>query len=231
MCTVTYVPFENGDFILTSSRDVPFSRKPAEVPKTEIQEGIAIHFPKDGEAGGSWIGYSSRERLICLLNGGFQDHQAQKSYRKSRGHIVIELLKVEDINLGLKEIDLVDIEPFTLVIVEWDFKLFAFEFVWDGVQKHFRILSKEPQIWSSSTLYADEVKLKREKWFEAWRRETAMDRETLLEFHRTAGEGDQETDVLMLRKGGGTVSITSVAKTGSTLDMAYTPIDVVKLKK
>ena len=231
MCTVTYVPFENGDFILTSSRDVPFSRKPAHPPKTEIQDGIAVHFPKDGEAGGSWIGYSSRERLICLLNGGFQDHQTQESYRKSRGHIVIELLKVEDINLGLKEIDLVNIEPFTLVIVEWDFNVFGFEFVWDGRRKHFRMLSNEPQIWSSSTLYSPEVKSKRQKWFQEWRREKAMDRENLLEFHRTAGEGDPKTDVLMLRKGGGTVSITSVVKTGSTIDMAYTPVDVVKLKK
>ncbi|MGB5244089.1 MAG: NRDE family protein [Lutimonas sp.] len=231
MCTVTYVPFENGDFILTSSRDVPFSRKPAEVPKTEIQEGIAVHFPKDGEAGGSWIGYSSKERLICLLNGGFQDHQAQESYRKSRGHIVIELLKVEDINLGLKEINLKEIEPFTLVIVEWDFKLFAFEFVWDGEQKHFRILPDEPAIWSSSTLYSDEVKVKREKWFEDWRYENTMNRENLQDFHYNAGEGNPETDVLMYRPGGGTVSITSVMKIGDTIDMHYSPVDVVKLKK
>ena len=231
MCTVTYVPFDNGDFILTSSRDVPFSRKPADFPKTDIQDGIAIHFPKDGEAGGSWIGYSSRERLICLLNGGFEDHQVQESYRKSRGHIVIELLKVEDINLGLKEIDLVDIEPFTLVIVEWDFEVFAFEFVWDGRRKHFRILPDEPHIWSSSTLYSDGIKAKRKKWFEVWRSGREMNRENLLEFHLSAGEGDPKTDVLMYRKGGGTVSITSVVKSGNSLDMAYHPIDVVKLKK
>jgi hypothetical protein len=231
MCTVTYVPFENGDFILTSSRDVPFSRKPAHPPKTEIQDGIAVHFPKDGEAGGSWIGYSSRERLICLLNGGFEDHQSRESYRKSRGHIVIELLKAEDINKGLKEIDLVDIEPFTLVIVEWDFKVFAFEFVWDGRRKHFRILPNEPQIWSSSTLYSDVIKAKREEWFEAWRNDKEMNRENLMAFHLTAGEGDPKTDVLMHRKGGGTVSITSVLKSGHTIDMDYKPIDVVKLKR
>ena len=124
-----------------------------------------------------------------------------------------------------------NIEPFTLVIVEWDFNVFGFEFVWDGRRKHFRMLSNEPQIWSSSTLYSPEVKSKRQKWFQEWRREKAMDRENLLEFHRTAGEGDPKTDVLMLRKGGGTVSITSVVKTGSTIDMAYTPVDVVKLKK
>ncbi|MFD1314614.1 NRDE family protein [Namhaeicola litoreus] len=231
MCTVTYVPFENGDFILTSSRDVPYSRKPADAPKTEMQEGIAVHFPKDGEAGGSWIGYSSRERLICLLNGGFQDHVAQEKYRKSRGHVVIELLKVEDINLGLKEIDLLDIEPFTLVIVEWDFKLFAFEFVWDGEQKHFRILPQKPAIWSSSTLYTDEVKAKREKWFKDWRKGNTLNRENLLSFHRTAGEGNPESDVLMSRKGGGTVSITSVEKSDNAIDMQYIPIDEVRSKK
>ena len=73
--------------------------------------------------------------------------------------------------------------------------------------------------------------MKREKWFEDWRYENTMNRENLQDFHYNAGEGNPETDVLMYRPGGGTVSITSVMKIGDTIDMHYSPVDVVKLKK
>ena len=74
MCTVTYIPFGNAEFILTSSRDIPFARKKAEPPKKTVEDGVALHYPRDGKAGGTWIGFSDKNRLICLLNGGFDYH-------------------------------------------------------------------------------------------------------------------------------------------------------------
>ena len=78
MCTVTYLPLKGNDFILTSSRDVPFSREKALHPQEFIEEGIKLWYPKDGKAGGSWIGLSSKNRLICLLNGAFEYHTSKK---------------------------------------------------------------------------------------------------------------------------------------------------------
>ena len=46
-----------------------------------------------------------------------------------------------------------DIEPFTLVLVDWSNELETYELVWDGLIKHFNKLPQEPKIWSSSTLY------------------------------------------------------------------------------
>ena len=72
MCTVTYLPLGNDEFILTSSRDVPYARERAEHPKKYDENGVTIYYPKDGKAGGTWIGVSDQKRLICLLNGGFE---------------------------------------------------------------------------------------------------------------------------------------------------------------
>ena len=224
MCTVTYLPLPNNNFILTSSRDVPYARKKASIPQISIEDNVELNYPKDGEAGGTWIGTSSKNRLICLLNGGFYYHTSLSKYKKSRGLIVKELLKVDDIKNGLNEIDLNGVEQFTLTIVDWNEGLNLFEFVWDGEKKHLKKLKQEPQIWSSSTLYDRSVKKMRKEWFAKWQKENNFTQENILKFHHTAGIGDSAIDVKMDRKVGGTVSITSVLKEGINLSMKYETI-------
>ena len=222
MCTVTFLPLDSTDFILTSSRDVPFARKKAEAPKLYIEDGVEITYPKDGEAGGTWIGTSSKNRLICLLNGGYKDHQIKESYRKSRGIIVKELLKSEVISDALTEIELENIEPFTLVIVDWNDGLELFEFVWTGEKKHLFNIPKVPHIWSSSTLYDDITKKMRQDWFTDWQnRQNSFNQSKIIEFHKTAGVGNPKTDVLMKREKGGTVSITSISRSSGKLHLWY----------
>lgn len=168
MCTVTYLPLGNKNFILTSSRDVPYARKKAKYPKKEVEDGVEIFYPKDGEAGGTWIGTSSKNRLICLLNGGFEYHTSRSKYKKSRGLIVKELLKVTKIYDGLEDVDLFGVEQFTLVVVDWNADLQLIEFVWDGATKHLKKMKQTPNIWSSSTLYDSSVKQLRVDWFNKW---------------------------------------------------------------
>jgi|TARA_B110000238_G_C16125997_1_gene439204 hypothetical protein len=224
MCTVSYLPLENNGFILTSNRDVPYTRKKANEPKVYEEEGVELNYPKDVEAGGTWIGTSSKNRLICLLNGGFYYHTSRSIYKKSRGLIVNELLKVDDIKKGIQEIDLNGVEQFTLTIVDWNNELDLFEFVWDGVKKHLKKMKQEPQIWSSATLYDREVKKLRKDWFVDWQNNNEMTQETILNFHKTAGIGDPAIDIKMDRKEGGTVSITSVLKEGEAVSMNYESI-------
>ena len=221
MCTVTYLPLSNNNFILTSSRDVPFARESALHPQTQIEEGVTITYPKDGKAGGTWIGVSSQKRLICLLNGGFEYHTSRTSYRKSRGIIVKDLLKVTDIDTSLENIDLNAIEQFTMVIVDWQNSLQLIEFVWDGVKKYITKLPQETHIWSSATLYDPSVKKLREEWFATWQKNNKPTQETILEFHHTAGIGDSNIDVVMNRGLGGTISITSVIKTAEKVSILY----------
>ena len=238
MCTVTFFPLNNENFVLTSTRDVPFLREKAAFPKAYKEDGVELFYPKDGEAGGSWIGSSDKKRLICLLNGGFQNHKQKDFYAKSRGIIVKDLLKTDDISLACKEIDLENVEPFTLVIVEWDLHLFLFEFVWDGEQKHLKILPKEPIIWSSSTLYTSEMKELRLQWFSEWISKLKVQsqkskvksskfkvvKDLILEFHHKAGVGDPKIDIMMKRPKVGTVSITQVSKKEDDLQWSYEEI-------
>ncbi|MCF6347965.1 MAG: NRDE family protein [Flavobacteriaceae bacterium] len=221
MCTVTYLPLNTSDFILTSSRDVPFARKKALHPKKYIEDGVEIYYPKDGKAGGTWIGTSSKKRLICLLNGGFEYHPSKSSYKKSRGLIVKELLKVNDIRKGLNAIDLIDVEQFILIIVDWNTTLELIEFVWDGQKKHIKILPQKPHIWSSSTLYDNSIKQMRKDWFIDWQKENEFSQEKILEFHHHAGIGDSNIDLIMDRGMGGTVSITSIKRENGYIIMSY----------
>ncbi|MDY7397014.1 NRDE family protein [Aureibaculum sp. 2210JD6-5] len=234
MCTVSFLPLNKTDFILTSSRDIPFSRKKALHPKEYVEDGVKLWYPKDGKAGGSWIGTSSKKRLICLLNGGYVYHTSLANYKKSRGLIVKELLKADDIRKGLNVVDLDGVEQFTLVIVDWNPDnywdgLKLLEFVWDGEEKHLKEMPMAPQIWSSSTLYDADVKQMRVNWFKQWLRENEISQESILKFHHTAGVGDPNIDIMMDRKKGGTVSITSIKKEKNNLGMVYE--DVIDNKK
>lgn len=222
MCTVTFLPLENGGFVLTSSRDVGYKRAEALAPKTYIENGVSLHYPKDGKAGGTWIGTSRNNRLICLLNGGFEDHVQKEFYAKSRGLIVKELLIAEDFELTITSIDLEDIEPFTIVYVSWGLQLQLMEFVWDGHTKHLKELDWQPSIWSSSTLYTEAMKALRRDWFREWFIGKKKSGANILEFHKNAGLGFPEVDVFMRREHVGTVSITQVSLEDK-VEMTYAP--------
>ena len=224
MCTVTYLPLKKNQFILTSNRDVGYIRQKALAPKKYEEDDVELYYPKDGKAGGTWIGTSSKNRTLCLLNGGFVNHKSGGSYRASRGKIVIDLLKCDNIEKKLKTIDLLNIEPFTLVIVDWQIELRLMEFVWDGKTGHLKNLPQEMYIWSSSTLFTKEMKKLRKKWFSTWRENNPIDQESILKFHHEAGIGDPNVDVILKRKNVGTVSITSVRKDGSGLKLDYEAI-------
>ncbi|MEE9349487.1 MAG: NRDE family protein [Flavobacteriaceae bacterium] len=242
MCTVTYIPTSKNNFILTSSRDVPFAREKALFPKEYLDGDVKITYPKDGKASGTWIGHSSKKRLICLLNGGFKNHyvtgNSKTIYRKSRGLIVLDLLKKHDIYSALNNIDLLEIEPFTLVIVDYastssktnltdsiiesNTNLQLIEFVWDGKTKHLKKLPQKNYIWSSATLYDAKMKHLREDWFADKKEYTSK---SILDFHHKAGNGDSTVAVIMKREKVGTVSITQVCKTNDDILMNYEEIN------
>ena len=223
MCTVTFLPLSKKGFVLTSSRDVGYQREEAIVPQTYVEEGVSLHYPKDGKAGGTWIGTSRNNRLICLLNGGFKNHLQQNSYAKSRGLIVKELLVSENLEVACNEIDLQNIEPFTITAVTWSDEQRLYEFVWDGNKRFLQEMEWKPSIWSSSTLYTDEMKEMRKEWFLDWLEENKVDPASILAFHRSAGAGDPKVDVFMRREKVGTVSITQVIRKDMNCDMAYFP--------
>ena len=220
MCTVTYIPKGNSNFILTSNRDEAVGRTTL-VPDFYDVDGVKMLFPKDAVAGGSWIGISEKNSIICLLNGGFENHIRVKNYKMSRGVVVKELLKADDLSAAIDDFDYKGIEPFTIIAIDWSSELKATELVWDGDKVHINVLPNEPKIWSSSTLYDASMKQKRYDWFDAFLKETTFEASDMYNFHTTAGEGDTHVDVLMDRGLLKTVSVTQVEKTDNDCAMTY----------
>ncbi len=220
MCTVTYIPKKDNTFILTSNRDEAYGRTTL-APSFYDIDGVKMLFPKDAVAGGSWIGVSEKNTMICLLNGGFENHIKVEDYKMSRGVVVKELLKSDDVTTSIHNFDYEGIEPFTIIAIDWNKDLKATELVWDGVKAHITELDDTPKIWSSSTLYTAQMKQKRRAWFKTFAQNTDWSGEQLYNFHTTAGEGDEKVDLKMNRGKLGTVSVTQVQKTKEDCTMKY----------
>lgn len=227
MCTVTYLPLGNNNFLLTSNRDETPLRKTIP-PQKYIENGVELTYPKDELAGGTWISLSNKKRMVCLLNGGFENHIKKSSYRMSRGIIVKSILTADNSVAYINDFDFTDVEPFTIVLVDWCTELATYELVWTGKKKHFNKLEQKPHIWSSSTLYTEEMKQMRRDWFADWLIENReFKQEEIVKFHKNDKLGTSETSVKMFRANVETVSITSVKKVDSNVKMDY--IDFVNI--
>jgi len=229
MCTVTFIPKSLNDFVLTSNRDEAPSRATI-LPSIYEINSTKMLFPKDALAGGTWIGTSDKNRLVCLLNGGFEPHKRQGSYRMSRGVIVTDLLGAADIKLTIKSYDFRNIEPFTIILVNWINDLELHELVWDGTKTHFSEKPLMPHIWSSSLLYSESDKKKRESWFSDFIFNNLRPTETeLLDFHKTAGEGDSQTNLIMDKGFVKTKSISQFSKKEPISNFRYEDLETQEI--
>jgi len=222
MCTVTFIPSEQTIF-LTSNRDEKHRRSVASAPAVYEGNTGKILFPKDGDAGGTWIASHENGNAIVFLNGGFFAHTPKPPYRKSRGLVLVDLIDHPEPYQNFLSISLDDIEPFTAIL--WDDHR-LFECRWDGEQKKSMQLDEtKPYIWSSVTLYDPSVIAKRKQWFEQWidPKKAPSPRE-ILDFHQFTGDGDCHNDLMMNRGQVFTVSVTSMSISDNHAEMRYLDI-------
>jgi len=219
MCTVTYLPLVGQAFVLTSSRDEDPGRQTSARPQRQQLGGHAVLFPRDGQAGGTWIATSERATL-CLLNGAFTGHSPRPPYRHSRGLVILHYFGFPSTDDFIRHYPLAGLEPFTLVIRDGDGLC---ELRWDGARPFTgRLDPAAPHLWASATLYPPAVIEKRRQWFAGWlARHPDPDAEAIRHFHRTAGDGDPRNDLLMRREHVRTVSLTRVIHRGATPEMRY----------
>ncbi len=220
MCTVTFVPAPDG-FYLTSNRDESTYRRRAVAPRAYNSGMEALIYPKDPDAGGSWIVLKEEGTAAVLLNGAFLKHVARPPYRMSRGLVLLDIIGAALPLTRFKEIDLRGIEPFTLVLLLggclWDCR-------WDGLEKHLLTLdTTQPHIWSSATLYDEQAGKDRKRWFDEWYQTSqCIATEDILAFHHSAGMGDERNGLVMNRDNKlFTVSITSIASANGDIKMLY----------
>lgn len=224
MCTVTFVPIKNG-ICITSNRDEKVSRKKAISPQKTTINNKEITYPKDPQAGGTWFAHDN-ENVIVLLNGAQEKHISKGSYRKSRGLIVLDLISTDDVLSTWKLINLLNIEPFTLVFFNGN-QLFQLQ--WNEVEKSTLELNKSKNhIWSSSTLYSKEIRQERENWFTHFIESTKeITAEDLLHFHQFT-ENENTNYGLQINRNNilKTVSITQCVM-NKTIDIKY--IDLLEI--
>ncbi len=220
MCTVSYIP-GNNRYFLTSNRDEKIIRGLSLPPRMYEVNQRTLLYPKDADAGGTWIGMQDNGVAAVLLNGGFVKHISEPPYVKSRGQVMLDILSASTPLQSLLDYRLTGVEPFTLILLQQE-KLF--ECRWDGNRIwHTSLAEREPHIWSSVTLYDTGMIRKREEWFSKWLEQyPSPDRSAILDFHRFTGEGDSHQDLCMNRNNTMlTVSITSMEITSSQGWMQY----------
>lgn len=229
MCTITFTPISNHGFILTSNRDEAPGRETLP-PEIYNEDGVKLLYPKDAVAGGTWIGVSDRKRVASLMNGGFVAHEPKQSYRKSRGVVLKDILRLNDLKSEIEQYSFQDIEPFTVILVDWNDGVRLFKLVWDGEKYHFSEEPLAPQIWSSSPLYPEVLKKKREKWFSEFLFKTIRPTaDELLNFHKKSGDGDFNSSLVMDREYVKTKSITQIVKNNDAISMRYEDLQTDKV--
>lgn len=115
---LSYIPLDNGRFILTQSRDETIMRPTAAPPIKKRLGDVDVVFPVDPKGRGTWIGVSSAGNAAALLNGGGEQHKHQPPYRHSRGLIIPEFLKATDFASFYRSFDFDGLEPFTMITFE-----------------------------------------------------------------------------------------------------------------
>ncbi|MDI1256555.1 MAG: NRDE family protein [Flavobacterium sp.] len=197
MCTVSFVK-ANDKIIITSNRDEQVLREPAIEPQSYTVNDKKLIFPKDPKAGGTWYAIDETGNVLVLLNGASEKHEVKLPYRKSRGLIVLDIISGDSPLKMWQDIDLDNIEPFTLVLFEMR-KLYQLR--WNGIQKEMVQLDPEQNhIWSSSTLYPKEVRDARQEWFYNFLdTKPEISAVEMYNFHRYTEEGNAQNGLVINR--------------------------------
>ena len=220
MCTVSYVRV-NDAVIITSNRDEHIQRENAAAPGFHQLQNKKVIFPKDARAGGTWFAAGDNGVVAVLLNGAFNKHVARPPYRKSRGLILLEIIEADEPHSFFKVVKLDNIEPFTVVLYQPGV---LHELRWDGNNKHEKLLDITGNyIWSSATLYTDEVIAGRENLFDRFIHSTTdITAATIHDFH-ASNNGDDENGFVISRQKTGmkTFSITQAVVQSDTVNFLH----------
>ena len=167
-------------------------------PRNHLINDKIVVYPKDPQAGGTWYAIDEHANVLVLLNGAAEKHVWNPPYRKSRGLIVLDIISALSPSQMWNDIDLDDIEPFTVVLFEAA-KLYQLR--WNGLEKQAVMLDPNSNhIWSSTTLYPKEIREKREKWFANFMRFNQQPSgKDMYHFHHYTESGDTENGLVINR--------------------------------
>lgn len=197
MCTVSFVA-TNGKIIITSNRDEKVIRPSAIKPKKHFINNKKIIFPQDPKGGGTWFAIDELGTILVLLNGANQKHKVKLPYRISRGMIVLNMISSLSPKEFWKDINLDNIEPFTLVLFQENE---LFQLRWNGKDKdNIPFDINKNHVWSSVTLYPKKIRENRTDWFHSFLDSKAILSETeILHFHRYTEKDNPKNGLVINR--------------------------------
>ena len=199
MCTLTYLPKSDFGYFLTSNRDESVNRKIVIEPTVYEHGLVKVIYPKDSQAGGTWLAASDNGFTLCLLNGAFVKHVSEPPYLRSRGLVLLDFFDFNDPKVFAQMYNFKGIEPFTLVVIS-DFGLLT-ELRWDGKEIFQDNLDPSlAHIWSSVTLYDSEIRIKREEVFNTFTNNLSEVKvEKLLQFHHFSDKNGVQPSIKLAR--------------------------------
>ena len=218
MCTVSFIPTKSG-FILTSNRNERKNRKTSTSLTSSTVLTETIQFPKDLEAGGTWIA-SSKNRSFCLLNGAFEPHIRKEKYAKSRGIVLLDGFKFKNTTEFIHQYDFTGIEPFTIIIVNHQDNIRLEKIIWDETQIHyFELDPTEAHLWCSAPLYSPKELIARKAVFNRFVQNWEdLTKDDLMLFH----SNKKDTETMLYNNGEkATLSITQITNEHNSTSLNY----------
>lgn len=222
MCTITYIPTDNGH-IVTQNRDESPLREKALFPIKDNVHNQSIIFPKDPEGSGSWFVTAKGGLTICVMNAVYHPDKTSADFKHSRGLVPLHFFEFSSSEHFVAEYDFKGIQGFTLIACSQES---INEIHWDESKVKHTSFKPSPQIFQSDPLYNPVQKAKRKAWFKSWlsRNESV----NILDFHKEQRSENLAESILMDRQFVRTVSITQRAFLSNSDKIQYAEVDNLK---
>jgi hypothetical protein len=207
MCTLTYRLTESG-YELFFNRDEQRSRAQAVIPRLDNE--LNAIYPIDPIGKGTWLAVHQSGLSLALLNYYQAEKKALQGEFKSRGEIILSLLKnTDNIFEAINCLPLKDYQPFQLCVFLPDFslnnnKLYSFQ--WDGICLN--EVNNTLPITSSGVDY-ERVYQARKNTFHQLMKKQLPSTETFINYHQSQQE-DGALSVNMSREDAHTVSFSQI---------------------
>lgn len=219
MCTMTWFTHDAG-YELFFNRDERLSRKRAELPSLQHNEGVNYISPIDADAGGTWIAVNEHAITVCLLNHyQFQQISTYKNWI-SRGEIVRDFARFDNLESAsdyYMKMDLDDYRAFRMFMIQPNGQNRLF--VWDGHQARIETNVTTPK--SSSSVDAKRVKAIRKGLFADLGLGESKDHQAFLDYHASHIPNRSKESVCMHREDAKTVSFSHITVAHQQIGFAY----------
>jgi len=216
---MTWFVKEDG-YELFFNRDERTSRRRAELPTSQLNDGVQYLSPTDADAGGTWIAANQFGVTVCLLNHyQFEQIETYKNWT-SRGEMVrrfattTSLINAEEL---FNSLDLEDYRAFRMFII--DHKGGNRLCVWDGHSARVERDVTTPK--SSSSVDAKHVKAVRKNLFVNLNLIDSKRVDDYINYHASHLPSRSKESVCMHRDDASTVSLSHVSVSSQGVRFRY----------